>query len=600
MGTAKKKITLNLKLSKFILLILLIPFIGCSQNKNSTISSTSQNVSGLDGLYINKEINISADKRLEDGNGIIIGGDGKFNVQKGATLTIASKITPLQSKQLFYGDGQVLFETGSVDYINVIWFGATPDDGASDATSVQRAINAAIYSTGVSVVYFPPGVYDIEKPLLALRDVNNKGEYDLFNLTLRGHQLAYNNPGDGKSGVSVLKANKEIPFVFGMQGARGVEIENMVFDGYINSKFEIADLISKSPDELYKQDRYTPLCAIVIDPFSSSVPKSGGYNGLSQYYNNKRSSSNVMIRGSVFQNFPSGLAISPNGETQQGDTVAINFCRFYNLVNGVIISQTQSRNIVVDNCTFGRNKFAFNSEDFGEMNGVLPEVNNCKIADGVAWLFKANGNVAYGHFRNIYAEALYGLGYSKINKQPLNFEGCVFRFRPQTDDLKGGSNPCLLKADNASFTGCTFTMGGGKNNVEPIVMDVEKATFINCYLDSYPVNIGKSLKKQNETTYINSNQRPNKKETTSWKSTGFSAEESIKVSYNRSRDLFSFNGSGFKEGDFIFGKYAVNEAPFNGESIYTALGEVEQVSGNTVFFKSSLLPKSDATLQITK
>lgn len=85
---------------------------------------------------------------------------------------------------------------------------------------------------------------------------------------------------------------------------------------------------------------------------------------------------------------------------------------------------------------------------------------------------------------------MFGIGYSVINKQPIHFDNCVFKFRPMNDPKKRYVNPCVLKADNASFTGCTFTIGGGNKNIEPLLIDVKKATFINCYLDSYPVNIG--------------------------------------------------------------------------------------------------------------
>lgn len=575
---------------------LLFVFISC--NSSSQNDNTMDAFQSFNAKIITTNVSVNSTQTLSNENGILIGGEGRFTIQENVTLDIASKFNVLENKQLFFGKGNVTFASGTVDYINVQWFGAKGDDTTPDSDAIQRAIDAAVYSTGVSVVYFPPGEYLIDKPLLALRDVKKNGKYQFLNLTLRGHQLPYNNPGDGKGGVSVLKANKEIPFVFGVQAARGVHIENMVFDGYIPSKFEIADLIHKTSNDLYPQDRYAPLSAIVIDPFSPEKPEGGGYKGFDEYYTNIRASSRILIENSMIENFPTGISISPNGTTQQGDTVAINFTQFRNLVHGIVICQTQSRNIVVDNCAFGRMKYCFNSEDFGEQNGVLPEVNNIKVADGVAWLYKANGNVAYGHFRNVYAEALYGIGYSVLNKQPLNFESCVFKFRPMTDAIKGDINPCILRADNASFTGCSLIMGGGKKNVEPIIIDVNKVTFINCVLDSEPINIGKNINQKNQTDNLNSGLRPNKLKTSVWTKNEFITEKKLAISYTgESNSYFFENVHGYVVGDFVFGKVAITEEPFQGEVIYTAVGRVSKVEKGKAYFKSELLPKKNVSLK---
>ncbi|WP_158548371.1 glycosyl hydrolase family 28-related protein [Marixanthomonas ophiurae] len=553
----------------------------------------------LDGTIINSKQIIKGTTKLDDTDGTILSGNGSFNLQKNAKLTIDSKLTILHNKQLFFGEGEVDFLTGSVEQLNVVWFGATPNDASSDASAIQRTIDAAIHSKGVSVVYFPPGEYIIDKPLLALRDKNKNGVYDFLNLTLKGHQLAYNNPGDGKSGVSVLKANKEIPFIFGVQAARGLHIKNMVFDGFITKKFSPEDLIYKSSNQLYKQNRYAPLSAIVIDPFSSKKPKNGGYEGFDGYYTEIRASTHILIEGSAIENFPTGISITPNGETQQGDSVIINFTRFTNLVNGIVICQTQSRNIVVDKCSFGRMKYCFNSEDFGEQNGILPEVNNIKVADGVAWLYKANGNVAYGHFRNVYTEELYGIGYSVLNKQPLNFEGCVFKLRPMKDNTKQSLNPCILRADNASFIGCTFLVGGGKSNNEPIVMDVKKATFINSYLDTYPINIGKSIVNTNITDYYNSSLRKIKLNKAPWNDRKYEKIKTLKVLYDKKLNEYRFkNESSYKKGDFIFGQIALNLEPFRNEKIVTIIGQVNKVKNKTIFFESNLLEKQDKLVKI--
>jgi len=591
---------------RIFLYSILFLFILKSTFSYSQIEITSDVAKELGATIISKKINVNKPLILNDEGGIFVGNKGGFVISENTTLTIDAKFLPFTNQQIFFGNGKVLFSSGSVNQIDVTWFGATPNDETSDVDAIQKAMDAAIMSTSVSVVYFPPGEYCIDKPLLAMRRKSNsnltgvKKNYSFFNLTLLGHQLPFNNPKDKKGGVSVLKVDKEIPFALGIQGARGVHIKNMVFDGYISSKMGIEDLIYKTSNELYKQDRFAPLSAIVIDPFSIKKPEKGTYKGLEHLYDNKTNSTRVLIENTVIENFPTGIAISPNGTTQQGDSVAINHTRFYNLVHGIVICQTQSRNIVVDNCSFHRMKFAFNSDDFGEQQGILPEVNNIKVADGVAWLFKANGNVAYGHFRNVYAEALYGIGYSLLNKQPLNFDSCVFRFRPSEDPKKGYLNPCILKADNALFMGCTFTIGGNPKKIrEPLLMNVKQVTYVNCYLDTNPINIGNSLTKQNSSNLIDSSFRKIKISSSNWNNGNFNESKNTNITFHKESNNFSFySNKSYKAGDYVFGLIKLDSEPFNGTSMYSAIGRVSQVKENRIYFTSNTLEPKNGFIKL--
>lgn len=572
------------------LLFGLFCLVACAQK-----SSISELESWNDATVISN-MNVDQTTVLEPEGGLIFTKNTQIKIQEGQRLIIDSKLTTLNNRQFFFGEGTVDFKTGSVEKINVMWFGAQPDDDQSDSAAIQKAIDVAIYSDGVSVVYFPPGEYLIDQPLIAVRKTPN-GNFSHFNLTLEGHQLAFNNPGGGQGGVSVLKTTDEIPFIFGFQGARGVSVDKLVFEGFISETFAIEDLIYKTEDELYPQGRYSPMAAIVIDPFSPEKPKSEAYEGLDEYYGNGRSSTRVVIKDGAIMGFPTGISLSPNGVTQQNDSVLIQNMRFFNLVYGVSISQTQSRNVAVEHCSFGRMKYAFTSQHFGEENGILPEVRSIKVADGVAWLYKANGNVAYGHFSQVYAEALYGIGYSIINKQPMHFEGCVFRFRPQSDKKKQWANPCILRADNASFVACTFTMGGGKDNSEPLLMDVKTATFINSYLDTEPINIGSDLREPNKTELLNNTLRKNKLESTNWQYTAQLDNQRTPIKYNKNSGHFVFTGKGYKVGDFVFGKTTLDRAPFEKTTLYTAIGKVVQVSGKQVEFVSDVIGENTTFIQ---
>lgn len=126
-----------------------------------------------------------------------------------------------------------------------------------------------------------------------------------------------------------------------------------------------------------------------------------------------------------------------------------------------------------------------------------------------------------------------------------------------------------------------------------------KATFINCYFDSFPVNIGKNASNKNVSEYYSSNLRKNKLKTSSWASSSFNKVESVAVTYNSASKEYSFKTiKNFTEGEYVFGLLKIIEEPFKGESSYTALGRITTVKGETVSFQSASLPKKNTTLKL--
>ena len=117
---------------------------------------------------------------------------------------------------------------------------------------------------------------------------------------------------------------------------------------------------------------------------------------------------------------------------------------------------------------------------------------NAVLATQIQWLFTCSSGVAYGHFKNIYAEEIYGLGYSMnpFGILPINFEQCVFEFRLPVP-FKGKrtrSNPTLLQCNMASFNACFLGYSADIDKYAPLNFDVANLSFINSTLDLPAIN----------------------------------------------------------------------------------------------------------------
>ena len=101
---------------------------------------------------------------------------------------------------------------------NVTHYGATPDDGRSDSAGIRAALSAA--SSGRSIVFFPPGQYDV------LLDGDVKDPF-----VIRGHHVIIRGSGAqgaGRGGTTI-KMHNELP-----NGNERLFITQGVDDGWSN------------------------------------------------------------------------------------------------------------------------------------------------------------------------------------------------------------------------------------------------------------------------------------------------------------------------------------------------------------------------------
>ena len=483
--------------------------------------------------------------------------------------------------------------------INALWFGLKADDNTIDAAiALGRAIEWVLYSTEHSTLYIPAGTYTIKS--IIYPELLVGGVPTFYHITIRGTQEPYSTHGS-KGSATVLDCPNELPFVFGLQGARSVNIYDISFNGYLPARPTEDDLINLTEDALYTQKRYAPLSAIAIDPFCNAVPSDGGYTGYESLYNTVLNSSKVKVENCFINGFPSAIVVSPNGITQQGDSIVFESIRIKDCINGIVTCQDQSRRIVANNLDMQRLKWCFVGDLYGDQRGIMPEISNLKIADHCAWIFRYAGASSYGHFNAVYAEGLYGLGFCESNFQPMSFVNCVFKFSPKTESkMNGFYNPQILKADYTSFIGCTLTIGGDTNVSQPLTMDVKQLYLFNNYLDSRILNIGKSIGVSRNTTFDFGNYvREAKVGTVNWGTDDYVEQDFQDITYNALDDTFSFdNGDNYTVGDVVVARHGYLPPPYSNTETTTPIGEVTAVAGTLVTFKSNVLPRENLNIRV--
>ena len=171
--------------------------------------------------------------------------------------------------------------------VNALDFGAIPNDSKDDTESIQNAINHAITNSKKgepSIVYLPPGVYDISQSIVIAQKTSQKNkEYFYVTLSLIGHTPAYTddlNIGN----VTILRSRKAIAYIL-IQQARQCNIENIIFSGSAKYEQVFANILDADTSDWgglanARINQYSPSCAIGIDPFHVNIPALDRYHGL--------------------------------------------------------------------------------------------------------------------------------------------------------------------------------------------------------------------------------------------------------------------------------------------------------------------------------
>jgi hypothetical protein len=352
----------------------------------------------------------------------------------------------------------------AADCINANDYGALPGASASvNRIALQAAIDKGI-ETQKKVVIPIPGDYATDQPLYIMKF--SGGVYTYCSCEIEGAKQ----PWEVQSGTTILSTRivptfTDLPAII-IQNGRGVKLKDIAVFG--KNSFNIGTGLTAPyyPEMMTnttfvnggcRDSRYSPYAGICVDPFGTSVPADGGYPGLSAYYvATAAGSSGCTFEGVMSVNFVIGFCLTPNGTTQNNETVEFLHCGAnYNRV-GVAVCQSQSREVNWRGGGVAFNLIGFDTNLYGARTGGCPNIWGANMSG--KYLF--NVNVQYGAPVNItvYAESFASIGFlgpgASASAQPINFAGCTFAFSSM-----GGTFPDhhCVSYGNLNFYGCQFS-----------------------------------------------------------------------------------------------------------------------------------------------
>lgn len=354
--------------------------------------------------------------------------------------------------------------------VNIIDFGAIPNDNIDDSYSIQKAINFAINTNKSSYVYCPPGTYILDKGLV-IANKNNSGEYSFVTLTIGGTTATY--AGDQNIGKTVVFKLKQPTFGLALQSARNCIIENIVFEGCSSFSTNPVEILNQKNINLESRfkvvtNSFSPSCAIVIDPFHKNVPSIDQYLGFNENYSNKSTggSSMVLVRGCSFFQHYIAIANNPSANVLNGDNVRAENCHVSTCHTFWSAGQTQSRSNSIDNVYALFLHTLVSGTKIGSKNGTPPSVSNVNLAGFCKEVFDIHTGFSGLNVYRSYFESIWSLGLSR--GLSTSFDQCQFSFAvPNKDFFMPPFH--LYTTNSTSFRDCNIQYFNNCNTPMPFL-----------------------------------------------------------------------------------------------------------------------------------
>lgn len=163
----------------------------------------------------------------------------------------------------------------------------------------------------------------------------------------------------------------------------------------------------------FRDTRYSPQCAIHIDPYrSTSTPSDGGYPGAT-YSGSYTSSSTINIDRVAILHHVVGIAnyLAPSLAGNQGDTISMDGLRVYGASACYAAGQAQSRACRITRSTFGSYRTVLDGLTYGDRQGQVPSLAQCNL--GFGWMgFRVNPNYSDVDWKGVYNEGCMHIGHA--------------------------------------------------------------------------------------------------------------------------------------------------------------------------------------------
>lgn len=304
--------------------------------------------------------------------------------------------------------------------------GAVGNGSTDDRAALQAALDEAAL-TGGTVLLSPGKNYRISAPLV-IAAANS-----FVNVTLRTAQSPYTT----LSTNARISVNYDDGPALVIQGSRRVRVQDVVFIGTNSFVANTSDMWDTSVFLVsgIRDNRYSPSCAIVLDPFLAGNPggsASNRYPALTAYYTSaydQASAGQTEILGCHFIQWNVGIMNSPSASTLGGDGLTMRDCIFDTCQWAYASGQAQTKGCVLSNCTATNIRGFVNTVSYGSRQGFAPIILGGSVG-ACRELF--NINQQYGPFTciGLFCETTLSIGVLGSNfasgAPAATFIGCEF------------------------------------------------------------------------------------------------------------------------------------------------------------------------------
>lgn len=451
-------------------------FFNISQDRETAVFTLSEIEGVLRWVYTPKyrtRIIIAVDSIQQIPNlNVKLGDRIKVKSTGAEYLVQADSITGYSVDQIaviFNGGNYVVLESETI--YPEFFGGGINKTGDQNDEAFQKTVNFAI--TKGSSIKTRPGRYTFLKGFL-IGQKYKTGEYNFTSLKISGHTPAYGTPSIFKNVTEFFSAS-DTSFIVAIQQGRKVRIENISFLSNISApntpkqtvEFDDLDWTANGKSG----GRYTPHCAIAIDPFFSTTPTK--YPGWEGYYTNTNigGSSMIQIEGCSFQLFYHAIAHNPSGSIANGDNVMIKQCNVSRCRTFLASGQTQARGNVIDDLySTGRINTLVDCISIGSQAGTAPVILNSNLAGSHKMIFNVQNGFSGVRLTNTYMESVFSLGIS--SGMPATFINCRIKLMIYEAE-NVFAPPYILKTTVASFKGGSLEYFSNCSYQYPFVISSE-------------------------------------------------------------------------------------------------------------------------------
>lgn len=355
--------------------------------------------------------------------------------------------------------------------VDVRKFGAIPNDDKDDSDAIQLAVNYAIKTSNSSIIKLEPGIYTIDKGIV-LANQSGNGEYTFIRLTISGHVPAFSH--EQRFGASTVFHSRAAGFTLAIQSGRNCLIENIVFEGSGLQPDSVEEIFGSSDKEWEQSgksrtNRFSPHCAIAIDPFYRNISNKDYYPGYNGYYSNTSNGGTSMltIRGCSFSRYFIAIANNPSDGVSNGDNIRSENCYVSYCHTFWSAGQTQSRCNSINNVYANSIHTFVSGVEIGKMQGTPPFLSNINIAGFCKYVFNVNTLFSGVYVESSHLENIWSLGIALATT--VSFERCHIQFLIPGNEIYAPPFH-LYSAATVDIRNCGIEYFSNCTVVAPIVM----------------------------------------------------------------------------------------------------------------------------------